>query len=120
MLFKKKIKLIMMTRRWRSIWKNNILHEIHQKYIYIWKHSHIITTECWQSHTTKMNIRKLGRTKKKKMRVGLGTGYWGRICSALWASLVAQMVMNPPANAGETDSILELGRSPGIGNGNPL
>ena len=33
------------------------------------------------------------------------------------------MVKNPPANAGEagdTDSILELGRSPGEGNGNPL
>ena len=78
MLFLKKIKLIMMTRRWRSIWKNNILHEIHQKYIYIWKHSHIITTECWQSHTTKMNIRKLGRTKKKKNEGGTGDRVLGQ------------------------------------------
>ena len=39
------------------------------------------------------------------------------------ASLVAQLVKNPPANAGETrdkGSIPELGRSPGEGNGNPL
>ena len=30
------------------------------------------------------------------------------------------MVKNPPANAGDTDSIPELKRSPGEGNGNPL
>ena len=33
------------------------------------------------------------------------------------------MVKNPPASAGdaeETGSVLELGRSPGEGNGNPL
>ena len=30
------------------------------------------------------------------------------------------MVKNPPANAGDTGSISELGRSPGEGNGNPL
>ena len=28
--------------------------------------------------------------------------------------------MNPPANAGDVVSILELGRSPGEGDGNPL
>ena len=36
---------------------------------------------------------------------------------------MTQMVKNPPANAGnETDAglISELGRSPGVGNGNPL
>ena len=36
------------------------------------------------------------------------------------ASLVAQMVKNPPANAGDTGSIPGSGRSPGEGNGNPL
>ena len=39
------------------------------------------------------------------------------------ASLAAQLVKNPPANAGDTrhvDSIPGLGRSPGAGNGNPL
>ena len=36
------------------------------------------------------------------------------------ASLVAQMVKNPPANAGDPSSILGLGRSPGEGNGNSL
>ena len=30
------------------------------------------------------------------------------------------MVKNLSANAGDTDSILRLGRSPGGGNGNPL
>ena len=33
-----------------------------------------------------------------------------------WASLVAQMVKNPPANAGDLGSIRESGRSPGEGN----
>ena len=33
-----------------------------------------------------------------------------------WASLVAQMVKNPPANAGDLGSIPESGRSPGEGN----
>ena len=30
------------------------------------------------------------------------------------------MAKNPPANAGDPDSILGLGRSPGEGNGKPL
>ena len=30
------------------------------------------------------------------------------------------MVKNPPANAGDLGSIPGLGRSPGVGNGNPL
>ena len=30
------------------------------------------------------------------------------------------MIKNPPANAGDVDSVPELGRSPGEGNGNPL
>ena len=30
------------------------------------------------------------------------------------------MVKNPPANAGDADSIPGLGESPGEGNGNPL
>ena len=36
------------------------------------------------------------------------------------ASLVAQMVKNLPANAGDAGLIPGLGRSPGEGNGNPL
>jgi hypothetical protein len=39
------------------------------------------------------------------------------------ASQLAQWLKNPPANAGDTgnvDSIPQLGRSPGIRNGNPL
>ena len=36
------------------------------------------------------------------------------------ASLVAQTVKNLPSNAGDSGSILELGRSLGEGNGNPL
>ena len=30
------------------------------------------------------------------------------------------MVKNPPVNAGEADLIPGLGRSPGVGNGNPF
>ena len=37
-----------------------------------------------------------------------------------WASLMAQMVKNLPANAGDPGSIPGLGRSFGGGNGNPL
>ena len=33
---------------------------------------------------------------------------------------MAQMIKNPPANAGDADLILGQGRSPGEGNGNPL
>ena len=43
--------------------------------------------------------------------------------ATFWASHVALVVKNPPANAGDlrgTDSILALGRSPGRGHGNPL
>ena len=40
--------------------------------------------------------------------------------SILWASPVAQMVKNYPANAGDPGLIPGLGRSPGEGNGNPL
>ena len=36
------------------------------------------------------------------------------------ASLLAQMVKNPPANAGDVGLIPVLGRSPGVGHGNPL
>ena len=38
----------------------------------------------------------------------------------LEASLVVQMVMNLPANAGASGSIPRSERSPGEGNGNPL
>ena len=47
-----------------------------------------------------------------------GEGSW-----ILWASQVALVVKNPPANAGdkrEAGSIPGLGRSPGGGHGNPL
>ena len=37
-----------------------------------------------------------------------------------WASLVAQLVKNPHANAGDLGSIPVLGRSPGEGKGYPL
>ena len=30
------------------------------------------------------------------------------------------MVKNPPASTGDTDSVHEQGRSPGVGKGNPL
>ena len=37
-----------------------------------------------------------------------------------WASLVAQLVKNPPANAGDLGWIPGLGKSPGEGKGYPL
>jgi len=37
-----------------------------------------------------------------------------------WASQVALVVKNPPANAGDEGSVPGLGRSPGEGNGYPL
>jgi len=37
-----------------------------------------------------------------------------------WASLVAQLVKNPPANVGDLGSIPGLGRSTGEGKGYPL
>ena len=45
------------------------------------------------------------------------------VCSPPWASLVALVVKNPPANAGDIrylGSIPGLGRHPGGGNSNPL
>ena len=40
--------------------------------------------------------------------------------STIRASLVAQMVKNPPCNTGDLGSIPELGRCPGGGHGNSL
>ena len=50
------------------------------------------------------------------------------LCMLFIASLVAfglpkaggTVVKNPPVNAGDVDSIPGSGRSPGVGNGNPL
>ena len=42
---------------------------------------------------------------------------------SFWASLIARLVKNVPANAGDTrdvGSIPGLGRPPGVGNGTPL
>ena len=46
-------------------------------------------------------------------------------CKNVWRYIyiktcVAQKVKNPPAHAGDADSVLGLGRSPGEGNDNPL
>ena len=46
--------------------------------------------------------------------------FFGQATSTSWASLVAQLVKNPPASAGDTGSIPGSERSPGEGNGNPL
>ena len=48
---------------------------------------------------------------------GEGIGY---PFQSSWASLVAQLVKNPPAMQGDLGSICELGRSPGEGKGHPL
>ena len=46
--------------------------------------------------------------------------FFCRMLYHVWASLVVQMIKNPPANAGDLGSIPGSGRSPGGGNGNPL
>ena len=38
----------------------------------------------------------------------------------IWTSLVAQLIKNPPTNAGDSVSIPGSGKSPGEGNGTPL
>ena len=43
--------------------------------------------------------------------------FWSHV---VWASLMAWLVNNPPANAGDPGPIPESGRSPGGGNGDPL
>ena len=43
-----------------------------------------------------------------------------RLLTALWASQVALVVKNLPANAGDPDSVPALGRSSREGNDNPL
>ena len=43
-----------------------------------------------------------------------------QLALSLWAFLVAQTVKNLPAHAEDPDSIPELGRSPGEGEGSPL
>ena len=48
------------------------------------------------------------------------TSFYSPLELKIWASLVAQMVKNLPANAEDMGSVPGLGRSPGEGNGNPL
>ena len=48
---------------------------------------------------------------------GEGIGY---PCKCSWASLVAQLVKNLPANVGNLGSFPDLRRSPGEGKGYPL
>ena len=55
------------------------------------------------------------------MDFGCIMGHWFvKKDGALQASQVVPVVKNLPVNAGDTDSIPGLGRSPGEGNGNPL
>ena len=44
----------------------------------------------------------------------------GRAAGHGWASQVARVVKNAPANAGDTSLIPGSGRSPGVGNDTPL
>ena len=55
------------------------------------------------------------------MDFGCIMGHWFvKKDGALQASQVVPVVKNLPVNAGDTDSIPGLGRSPGEGSGNPL
>ena len=59
----------------------------------------------------------------KPVRYGKANAFIFTRIFSLWASQVAIVVKNPPANAGDVrdeGSIPGLGRSPDEGNGNPL
>ena len=60
--------------------------------------------------------------QSKGLRVYLDLHKYVCICVYIyiWSFLSGSAVKNPPANAGDTDSILELGRAPKEGNDNPL
>ena len=78
----------------------------------------------WRKHQIKLWIRNLAylilthQSQVETLTLQIKGNYPG-----IGASQVTPVVKNPPANAGdirEAGSILELGRSPGGGNGNPL
>ena len=46
--------------------------------------------------------------------------FYGYSKDIIWTSLLAQLIKNPPTNAGDSVSIPGSGRSPGEGNGTPL
>ena len=59
----------------------------------------------------------------KVVRYGKANVFVSTTIFSLWASQVALVVKNPPANAGDErddGSITGLGRSPDEGHGNPL
>ena len=69
-----------------------------------------------------VSIRTLGHSLTQSFHCCTGTHSVSFVHHLLgsrhWASLVTQWVKNPLANAGDTDLIPRLGRSPGEGNGN--
>ena len=61
-----------------------------------------------ETHTKWINLKNIMLSLKKPVLRGL-MGFPG-----------GSMVKNPPANAGDMGAIPGSGRSPGVGNGNPL
>ena len=47
-------------------------------------------------------------------------GSFSSQCIVFWGFSDGSVVKDPPANARDTSLIPKLGRSPGVGNGNPL
>ena len=86
-------------------------------YDYQWSVSHCIIsfsqiTVLMSSQSQELKESHGGRESIRNLRL-TNTHYY------IWASQVAPVVKNPPANAGDTGSIPGSGRSLGKGNGNP-
>ena len=73
-----------------------------------------ISLRFWFSWSQSQDIQLLWETARSPSTI-LGEKY-----HRLWWPPGGSVVKNPPANAGEADSIHGLGRSPGEGNGNSL
>ena len=84
-----------------------------------WGHKKLDTTERLQFTSFHFHL--------QCRRLQVGSWAWkilwrrdrlGYLLQDSWASLVAQLLKNPPASAGDLGSIPGLGRSPGEGNHN--
>ena len=76
--------------RWHKskTWRSSSFSQIHQKYIYMWNHSYLTPTECWQKTSDLPKGKKLpmnlGRAKEKRTnrdkRIGIGYAPLGGSC----------------------------------------
>ena len=75
-------------------------------------------TRCYHgARASSCNAEDPGSISGQRSSLGEGIGY---PLQYSWASLMTQMVKNPPNNVEDLSLTLGLGRSPGGGHGNPL